>query len=127
MNRYFIERRLKKYDNALTTCDTVLQIHKEDFRANMYKGFLYEDMDSKDSSIFYYKKSLRLIDNPKSFKASEIVKDREKLIVIGLLNDTLEYKKHFNSFITKYDTSKFFNYYYTEFKNFNRKNYLSNY
>jgi hypothetical protein len=127
LNKYVVQRRLRKYVSALQTCDSMMLIHNNDFNANLYKGYIYEDMEIMDSSMFYYYKSRKLIDNPESFRAAEMVKDRQKLILTGLLNDTLLYNKLFTDFINKYDTSRFIQYYENEFQKFNRKQYLSNY
>src|ERR1700730_215987 len=48
-NKYAIARRLHKYKLGIITCDSILAWNNFDFRANLYKGFLYEDLAMIDS------------------------------------------------------------------------------
>jgi hypothetical protein len=115
------------YPMALETCDDLLGFNMNDFRATMYKGFLYEDLKQMDSAMIYYGRALKILDNPNFFKSENIAKDREKIILTGLLKDTFNFKRSVTNFNIKYDTSRFFKYYSDEFINFDRSKYISDF
>lgn len=72
---------------------------------------------------------LSLFLNKKAFNTEDILKDRQKLIILGLMNDTVRFNKALNNFIDKYPPSKnnFVELYIKEFKNFDKDKYISSY
>jgi tetratricopeptide (TPR) repeat protein len=128
-NKYSILRRLGEPKLAINVCDSILMLNSHEFRATLYKGFLYEDLNLKDSEVVYYNEALKLMDSPKSFNGDDILKDRERLIIIGLLKDTLAFRTKFYEFRNKYSKSNnsLFPVYITELQNFDREKYLSDY
>jgi hypothetical protein len=123
-NQYAIERRLKRYFLALSTCDTMLNLRNLDFNATLHKGFLFEDLNLKDSQTIYYHKAYALIDDPRSFNASDMVKDRQRIILKGLLYDTIDYQIMTKNFLKKYATSKIYRGIADEFRHFDRERFL---
>lgn len=104
--KYTILRRLGIYKLGINACDNILILDSNNFLATEYKGFLFEDLHLKDSQFAYYYKALNLLDNPKSFNASNILRDKEKIIILGLMEDSIQYKRMFERFKNKYANSK---------------------
>lgn len=78
-----------------------------------------------DSAFSYYRVALHLIDNPHSFNAAEIVKDDERIVITGLLKDTVSFNKLVNEFRKKYKGStEDFQIYSKKFDNFRREDYV---
>ncbi len=128
-NKYAVLRRLGEYKMAINVCDSILDFKSNQFRANLYKGYLYEDLNLKDSETFYYKAALRLIDSTKLFTEDNILRDREQLILLGLLNDSATYHHKLTEFKIKYSNAnnQFAQLYINELEDFDREKYLSNY
>jgi len=107
---YFCKYQIYKSKNdelaALSVCDTVLMFDRNNFSFTLEKGCTFEALGKLDSAFTYYRVALQMIDNSKSFNASEIVKDDEKIVITGLLKDTVAFNKLVNEFRIKYNGSK---------------------
>ena len=128
-SKYAVLRRLGEYKMAIGVCDSIFNLNSDEFRAVLYKGFLYEDLNLKDSENVYYRKALGLVNNTKLFKFDSVIKERERLIILGLLKDTTAYRTEFEKFKIKYShvNNYMIQLYVDELQNFDRKRYLSDY
>jgi tetratricopeptide (TPR) repeat protein len=130
-NIYFGKFQIYKVENdqlaALRICDTVLMLYRNNFAFTLEKGCAFEKLGNFDSAFRYYRVALRMIDNPHSFNATEIVKDYEKIVITALLTDTAGFNRLVNQFRIKYRGSKdaLFQTYSDEFDHFKRENYVN--
>jgi hypothetical protein len=51
----------------------VFNLNSDEFRAVLYKGLLYEDLNLKDAENVYYRKALGLVNNMKLFKSDSVI------------------------------------------------------
>ncbi len=128
---YFCKYQIYKIKHdepaALRVCDTVLMLDKNNFAFTLEKGCTFEALGRLDSAFSYYRISLQMIDNSNSFNAAEIVKDDEKIVITGLLKDTVAFNKLVNEFQTKYRGSKdkYFQIFSAQFDHFRREDYVN--
>ena len=130
-NIYFGKFQIYKVKNnqlaALHICDTVLMLDRNNFSFTLGKGCTFETLGKLDSAFSYYRVALGMIDNRKSFNATEIVKDEERIVVTGLLKDTIGFNKLVNEFRGKYRGSKdkWVQLYLEGLDHFKRENYVN--
>ncbi|MDP4255555.1 MAG: hypothetical protein Q8938_16205, partial [Bacteroidota bacterium] len=123
-NKYIVARRLGQYTLALASCDSILAVDHNDFFATLHKGYIFEDMNHTDSQNSYYSKAYSLLDSSRAWQSANMVRDREKIILKGLLKDTVAYRQMVDVFIVKYDTSKVYKGIANEFSTFDRDRFL---
>lgn len=112
--------------SALHVCDTVLMLDRDNFAFTLEKGCTLEALGRLDSAFSYYKVALHLIDNPHSINGAQIVKDYQRIMITGLLKDTVSYNKLVNEFRKKYKGStEDFQIYSKKFDNFRREDYVN--
>src|ERR1700683_1272582 len=127
---YFCKYQIYKINNhqlaALYICDTVLMHDRFNFSFTLEKGCTFEALGKLDSAFSYYRAALRMIDNRNSFNAAEIEKDDGKIVITGLLKDTVAFTKLTNEFRAKYGSSndKNFQMYSEQLDHFRREDYL---
>jgi tetratricopeptide (TPR) repeat protein len=128
---YFCKYQIYKGKNdelaALYVCDTALMLDRTDFPFTLEKGCTLEVLGRLDSAFRYYRIALQMVDSPTSFDAAEIVKDDEKIVITGLLKDTVTFKKLVSEFRTKYQGSKnkYFEMYSKQLDHFKREDYVN--
>jgi tetratricopeptide (TPR) repeat protein len=128
---YFCKYQIYKSKNdvlaALSVCDTALMLDRNNFSFTLEKGCTFEALGRVDSAFSYYRAALQMIDNSNSFNAAEIVKDDEKIVITGLLKDTVAFNKLVNEFRLKYKDSKdkWFQIYSEQLDHFKREDYVN--
>jgi hypothetical protein len=130
-NIYFGKFQIYKVKNdqlaALHICDTVLMLDGNNFIFTLGKGCTFETLGKLDSAFSYYRVALGMIDNRKSFNAAEITKEEERIVVTGLLKDTVAFNKLVTEFRGKYGGSKdkWVQLYLEGLDQFKRENYVN--
>ncbi len=128
---YFCKYQIYKSKNdelaALGVCDTALMLDRNNFLFTLEKGCTFEALGRLDSAYSYYRVALQMIDNSNSFNGSEIVKDDEKIVITGLLKDTVAFNKLVNEFRVKYRGSKdkYFQTFSEQLDHFKREDYVN--
>jgi hypothetical protein len=104
-------------------------IDRNNYFATLFKGYAFEAIGKSDSAFDYYNAALRIVEDPASFKASEMVKDHEKIVLVGLLKDTTNFNKLVSEYRIKYRSTKgylfeLYNEEVKEFTHFRRQDYV---
>lgn len=125
--KYQIFKSNKDQLSVLHVCDTALMLDRNNFIFTYAKGCTFEALGQLDSAFTYYRVALKLIDNPKSFNATEMLKDDERIVITGLLKDTVSFNKLLNEFRNKYkgSTDKNFQIYSLQLDSFRREDYVN--
>lgn len=100
--KYQILRETNRPLDALLACDSALLLDKHNYTAILGKGYTLEVIGKSDSALYYYRAALPLLDSPNYFRAPEIARDQQRIILKGLLGDTIAFKQSLTKFIAKY-------------------------
>lgn len=116
---------IKKYDLVINSSNKILIIEKNNFMALLLKGIAFELSEETDSASSNFKFALKSLQttNFKSF----IFKEYQRVILYGLLKDTINFKQRLNYFKEEFNKKEEFSTYYDELVHFNRNDYLNSY
>lgn len=123
--KYQISMRLKRYDLAIESTNGVLAADKNNFLALFGKGVAFDLLNNSDSAMNNYKKALGSLESTQ-FETS-IFKEHERIILYGLLKDTVNFNLRLKQFKEAYSTNKEFPAFYEDLIQFNRSNYINSY
>ncbi len=114
LTKYQIAIRLKRYDLAINSCNGILAFDRNSFVAIFQKGIAF-DLDNNIDSAYRTKFN------------REIFKEYERILLYGLLNDSVSFNSQISQFKKKFNDDKEFSLYYQEVLQFNKSDYLTLY
>ena len=121
--KVIIERKLGKFQQALESCNVILSKRANDFRASLYKGYLFEDMNRGDSMIYWYKRALELLSLQKN-RGDKFGTEYLRIVLTGLANDSINYQILLRDFRKNYSTHAGFDEFYKKLLDFHRNEFL---
>ncbi len=116
---------LKLYDMVINKCDGILLIDKNNYFASLTKGVAFELNNNLDSSKKIFKETLDILEKTKF--QTRIYKDHQRIVLLGLLNDSVDFQLKLKEFHKTHFSNSQFDAYYSGLINFNKAEYLSNY
>ena len=109
---------LKRYDQIITVYDRILQLQKNNYFFLMGKGITFEHLNKLDSADYYYHLAFDHFDDVKWKSGAD--REVEKVILYGILKDTINFKAQLDIFRKKYSTEKNYALMYEYLKTFDR-------
>lgn len=126
---YFTQVRiflnLKEFPKVIEKCNKILAINKKSFFAILTKGVAFDRMHRIDSARSAYLSSLKILEET-PFKTA-IYRDYQRIIIYGLLNDTVDFHSKLQDFESRYKTDEEVSAYSADLKKFNKTDYISSY
>lgn len=124
-NKCQVSMNLKRYDLTINSCNNILSIDRSNFLATFLKGIAYELSNNPDSALNNYNLALRALESTQFEKP--IFKEHQRILLYGLLKDTLNFNSSLNQFKDKFDGNNEFSAYYEDLVHFDRTNYINSY
>ena len=116
---------LKKYDLALNSCDGLLAFDKNNYIATFEKGIVFDLIHNPDSANSNYRTAVQLLD--KTSFDNEIFKEYERVILYGLLEDSINFQSNVFKFKREFSEDKNFSTLFQQIIQFNRNDYLTSF
>jgi tetratricopeptide (TPR) repeat protein len=109
---------LNKYDQIISVYDKILQLRKNNYFFLLGKGIAFEHLNNLDSANYYYHLALDHFEDMKWKTGAD--KNAEKVILYGILKDTVNFNIQLDLYKKKYSNEKGFDLMYENLKTFDR-------
>jgi len=123
--KYQISMLLKRYDLAINSTNGILAIDQNNFMALFLKGIALECSKEIDSAMSNYKLALKSLESTRF--ETPIFKEYQRIILYGLLKDTVNFNLARKQFKEEFNSNKEFTAYYENLINFNRADYIKSF
>jgi tetratricopeptide (TPR) repeat protein len=123
--KYQISMLLKRYDLAINSSNRILAIDKNNFLALFGKSVAFELLNNVDSAMYGYKQALGSLESTKF--SSSLYKESERIILYGLLKDTINFNLKLKQFKERFNADKEFPILYKDLIQFNRDDYIKSF
>ena len=125
ITKTMVLNQLKKYDQVVDVYDKILHFWKNNCLILLAKGVSFERLNKLDSAFHNYQLALKYLDKAR-FKDPKF-KEYQKILLYGLLKDSINFNLSLQEFKTRFKNEKDFSYYYQDLINFDRINYIKSF